>query len=119
MTDAAAGKNGDSADSVCRTCGACCAYSRDWPRLTLEDDDAIARIPSELLDEEAGRMRCIGDRCSAFVGEVGASSSCSIYAVRPEVCRSCMPGDEACLIARHRFGLGEPATDTRAASAYS
>jgi uncharacterized protein len=122
MTDAAAEKNGDSADSVCRDCGACCAYSRDWPRLTLEDDDAIARIPSDLLDEEAGRMRCTGDRCSALVGEVGTSTSCSIYAARPEVCRSCLPGDDACVIARRRFGLGEPVqpeTDTRAASVYS
>ncbi len=89
----------------CRNCGACCAYSRDWPRLTLEDDDAIARIPPQLLDDAAGRMRCEGDRCTALVGEIDVSTSCSIYEVRPEVCRACMPGDDACGIARRHFGL--------------
>jgi Fe-S-cluster containining protein len=89
----------------CRNCGACCAYSRDWPRLTLEDDEAIARIPAELLDDEAGRMRCNGDRCSALVGEVGVLTTCSIYEVRPDVCRACQPGDDACTIARRHHGL--------------
>lgn len=100
-----AAATGDSAVPDCRTCGACCAYSREWPRLTLEDDEAIARIPSELLDDAAGRMRCDGDRCSALAGEIGVSTSCSIYDVRPEVCRACMPGDDACLIARRHHGL--------------
>lgn len=90
----------------CQSCGACCSYSRDWPRLTLEDDDAVARIPVEFLDDDSGTMRCKGDRCTALVGTVGVSTSCSIYAVRPEVCRACLPGDDACLIARQRFGLG-------------
>jgi Fe-S-cluster containining protein len=95
----------EAADFDCQSCGACCSYSRDWPRLTLEDDDAIARIPAALLDDDTGRMRCEGDRCQALVGTVGRATSCSIYAVRPEVCRACLPGDDACLIARRHFGL--------------
>ncbi|MSP47894.1 MAG: YkgJ family cysteine cluster protein [Alphaproteobacteria bacterium] len=90
----------------CQSCGACCSYSRDWPRLTLEDDAAIARISAEFRDDDSGRMRCEGDRCAALVGTVGVSTSCAIYAVRPEVCRACLPGDDACRIARERFGLG-------------
>ena len=101
--DAAAA--GDSAVPECRNCGACCAYSREWPRLTLEDDDAIALIPPELLDDAAGRMRCDGDRCLALDGEIGVATSCRIYEVRPEVCRACLPGDPECLTARRRHGL--------------
>ena len=91
-------------DSVCRTCGACCAYSREWPRFTLEDDETLALIPPAFVDDASGRMRCDGDRCTALVGEVGVSTSCAVYAVRPEVCRACVPGDDACTIARRRYG---------------
>ncbi|WP_300299622.1 YkgJ family cysteine cluster protein [Ferrovibrio sp.] len=89
----------------CQSCGACCAYSRDWPRFSLEEDAALARIPARFVDDEAGRMRCDGNRCSALQGEVGAQTSCGVYAVRPEVCRACQPGDDACRIARAHFGL--------------
>ena len=41
-------------------------------------------------------MRCDGDRCSALSGRIGVATSCTIYAVRPEVCRTCMPGDAEC-----------------------
>ena len=90
---------------LCRTCGACCSFSRDWPRFTTESDADLDRISGELADHYLGRMRCRGDRCAALVGEVGVLTSCAIYEVRPEVCRACEPGDEACRLARHRFGL--------------
>lgn len=93
------------ADFDCQSCGACCAYSRDWPRFTLEDDAAIARIPAEIVDDTAGRMRCDGDRCRALRGTVGQQTSCGIYAVRPQVCRDEQPGDEACRIARAHYGF--------------
>jgi len=94
-----------AAASPCQSCAACCSYSREWPRFTTESDADIARIPAEFVDDRRGRMRCSGDRCSALVGDVGASASCAIYAVRPEVCRSCEPGDDACQMARRQFGL--------------
>jgi hypothetical protein len=50
-------------------------------------------------------MRCIGDRCSALSGQVGIATACEIYAERPDVCRACEPGDEACGIARSKHGL--------------
>jgi Fe-S-cluster containining protein len=50
-------------------------------------------------------MRCIGNRCAALQGEVGRATACAVYAVRPEVCRACEPGDDACAIARAHFGL--------------
>jgi Fe-S-cluster containining protein len=91
--------------ALCQSCGACCVFSAEWPRFTLEDDADLARIPSALVDESGRGMRCEGDRCAALIGQVGVSTSCAVYSVRPEVCRTCMPGDEACRMARQRFGL--------------
>ena len=89
----------------CQACGACCAYSAEWPRFGLETDATIAAIPSAYVDEARGRMRCVGDRCSALAGEVGIATACRVYAVRADVCRECEPGDAACTMARERFGL--------------
>lgn len=89
----------------CRRCGACCAYSADWPRFALESPARVDRIPAGLRDDEAGRMRCIGSRCSALTGEVGRAVACAVYDARPDVCRDCQPGDDACREARAAFGL--------------
>jgi Fe-S-cluster containining protein len=89
----------------CRTCGACCAFSRDWPRFTLETDADIERIPAAFVDATSSGMRCNGDRCSALIGDVGISTTCAVYGQRPEVCRACEPGDDACRIARRHFGI--------------
>jgi hypothetical protein len=93
------------ASALCQSCGACCSYSKEWPRFSTEDDAALDRIPTALIDETQGRMRCDGDRCSALRGNVGVATSCAIYAVRPEVCRTCLPGDDECRTARRRHGL--------------
>jgi uncharacterized protein len=71
----------------------------------LEHDDDLARIPRAFVDDAHGRMRCNGDRCSALVGDVGVATTCAVYAVRPDVCRTCVPGDDACRMARRRFNL--------------
>jgi uncharacterized protein len=94
-----------NASALCQACGACCAYSREWPRFSTEDDAELARIPPALVDDGQGRMRCEGDRCTALVGDVGIATSCAIYAVRPHVCRTCQPGDPECTMARQRHGL--------------
>lgn len=91
--------------SPCTRCGACCAYSAEWPRFWTESDDAIALIPPNLVNEDGTGMACDGDRCLALLGLVGEATQCAIYAVRPEVCRACVPGDEACGMARERYGL--------------
>ena len=92
-------------ESPCQTCGACCSFARDWPRFTTEDESDLARIPAALIAGDGSGMRCDSDRCSALSGEVGVSTACSIYELRPIVCRACEPGDEACAMARQRFGL--------------
>ena len=71
----------------------------------METDAAIARIEDKYVDDGLARMRCDGDRCSALMGEVGVSTSCAIYPVRPDVCRACEPGDDACRMARSKYGL--------------
>jgi Fe-S-cluster containining protein len=91
--------------SPCQACGACCSYSSNWPRFTTEDDAALDLIPEKFVNEKLSGMRCDGERCSALSGKVGVATSCGIYAVRPEVCRTCMPGDPECTMARRRHGL--------------
>jgi Fe-S-cluster containining protein len=95
----------DDGSAICRTCGACCSFSAEWPRFSLEDDAALDLIPRAFVEDAQGRMRCTGDRCTALLGDVGISTSCAVYAVRPEVCRACLPGDDACQMARRHFGL--------------
>ena len=96
-------------ESPCQACGACCSYSQNWPRFTTEDDAALDLIPEQFVNERLSGMRCDGDRCSALSGKVGEATSCMIYAVRPEVCRTCLPGDVECAMARKRHGLPVPA----------
>jgi uncharacterized protein len=97
------------ANSPCQACGACCAYSSNWPRFTTEDDAALDLIPEKFVNDKLSGMRCDGDRCSALSGKIGVATSCGIYSIRPEVCRTCMPGDPECGMARRRHGL--PALD--------
>jgi Fe-S-cluster containining protein len=93
------------AERLCQSCGACCSYSQNWPRFSIEDDEALALIPEKFVNARQSGMRCDGNRCSALSGKVGAGVCCEIYAVRPEVCRTCMPGDAECNMARRKHGL--------------
>jgi uncharacterized protein len=93
------------AQNPCQACGACCAYSRDWPRFTTEEDAALELIPAYFVNDAQSGMRCDGDRCSALSGRIGVATSCRVYAVRPQVCRVCMPGDAECNLARRRYRL--------------
>jgi len=94
-----------NSEDVCRTCGACCSYSADWPRFSLESEARLDRIPHELVGDGERGMRCTGTRCAALVGIVGRSTSCAIYPLRPNVCQACSPGDPECREARRHFGL--------------
>ncbi|MCL2715979.1 MAG: YkgJ family cysteine cluster protein [Alphaproteobacteria bacterium] len=89
----------------CQRCGACCAYSANWPRFSIESEEALAHIPQHLVNDRESGMRCIRDRCLALLGTVGGATACAIYPWRPEVCRCCAPGDDECSLARRKFGL--------------
>ena len=101
----AAHKPAVAVESICQSCGACCATSANWPRFSTEDDAALDLIPTELVNARGSGMRCDGDRCSALRGKVGDATSCTIYEVRPDVCRTCEPGDAECAMARKKWGL--------------
>lgn len=92
--------------SPCQSCGACCSYSSEWPRFSTETDDELDLIPVAFVNDGLSGMRCTAERCNALDGEIGLATRCTIYAMRPHVCRACQPGDEECLMARERHGLG-------------
>jgi hypothetical protein len=91
------------AEPPCLACGACCAFSADWPRFSTESEAELALIPATFAGLSG--MRCVGARCSALDGVVGEATRCGIYTVRPEVCRTCEPGDESCATARRAYDL--------------
>lgn len=95
--------NGDVPE--CQTCGACCSYSSEWPRFTMESDEALDMIPLQFVSADQRGMRCEDERCSALSGRVGVGTACLVYEVRPDVCRACLPGDYACKTARAAHGL--------------
>lgn len=85
----------------CEGCGACCAYSWEWP--TLIGDRDGEGIPAHLIED--GRMRCDGDRCAALAGTIGEAVHCRVYEDRPLVCREFTAGSDACHAVRAHFGL--------------
>lgn len=91
--------------NTCQSCGACCSYSENWPRFTIEDDAALDAIPAALVNARLSGMRCDADRCAALSGTIGQATACTIYPLRPEVCRDCLPGDPECAMARRKFRL--------------
>ncbi|WP_022722167.1 YkgJ family cysteine cluster protein [Rhodopseudomonas sp. B29] len=95
----------DIVDNPCQSCGACCGYSANWPRFTIEPDEALDAIPAALVNDRQSGMRCDGDRCAALAGTIGQATACTIYDLRPDVCRVCLPGDAECNMARRKFGL--------------
>ena len=97
--------NALNSEGPCQSCGACCCYSASWPRFSTEEDAALDLIPKKLVNEQLSGMRCEGDRCAALQGQIGVATSCAIYASRPDVCRTCMPGDDECAMARRKHGL--------------
>ena len=43
--------------AACRACGACCSFSPEWPRFSLEDDADLNRIPRRYVDGEMNGHR--------------------------------------------------------------
>lgn len=95
-----------STELDCQACGACCSYSSEWPRFTTESEEDLDLLPAQFVSADQSGMRCDGERCSALSGTIGKHVSCVIYGLRPDVCRTCLPGDDACSTARKAFGLG-------------
>ncbi|HTY02875.1 MAG TPA: YkgJ family cysteine cluster protein [Rhodocyclaceae bacterium] len=102
----------------CTACGACCATYRVTFYCGETDEFAGGVVPSSLVEQVTPVMACMRGtamqppRCVALQGEVGRAVSCAIYEQRPSVCRDFAPlaalhrGDDACVDARRRHGLG-------------
>jgi Fe-S-cluster containining protein len=81
-------RDGDSVDVPCHGCTACC---RSGKLIPVEDDevDALAHLPADCLvpmpGQPAGRFLRHDEsgRCSQLTAE-----GCSVYAHRPQACRS-------------------------------
>lgn len=90
----------------CMKCGACCAY---WPNIPIlpgevKDIDEKLKIylkPSP-LDPRGLSLKSVegSNRCIALEGQLGVSVKCSIYDIRPPVCRRFEPGSDLCKKAR-------------------
>ena len=105
------------ADSVCRSCGACClTYRITLPRIEL-DSAPGGWVPAALTQPYTATTACMREhpdtpgRCIALEGTVGVTVECTIYEKRPSACSEFAPmsalglGDAACYEARRRHGL--------------
>jgi uncharacterized protein len=83
----------------CQYCGACCKHRDDpkWIEVTAEDAKKIPLAWLQVGDIEPFAMRQTDSgRCVAFEWEVGKHCRCSIYDIRPSICRKVQPHDEIC-----------------------
>ena len=58
-----------------------------------------------MLRQDYPLMKTIQNRCTALTGNVGVSTGCSIYTVRPAACRAFTAGSALCIEARQSAGL--------------
>ena len=103
----------------CQSCGACCvqfgphdgnAYvyldrqeARQMRSLGLpviEQSMGSSWLTAEAHEGSGGRVACV-----AFIGRLGDSCGCSIYADRPGICRTFEVGEQLCKEAREQAGL--------------
>ena len=104
--------------TVCQRCGACCAGDEMWIHLVAGDDDRLGpeRLERLTVLTQHGRgyfarsMRMPGGRCIAFREDLGdGRCGCSIYDVRPDICRDFAAGSDGCREARRRVSVSRPA----------
>ena len=96
----------------CVACGACCASYRVSFYWAETDAHPAGRVPQQLtapISPQRVAMRGTLHepvRCVALQGEVGRAVACAIYPQRASPCHEVQAGDEKCLRARARHGLG-------------
>jgi Fe-S-cluster containining protein len=98
----------------CRTCGACCYGDEMWIHVMADDDERLgeAKVRHLTVLTQHGRgyfarsMKMVGGRCAAFRDTLGdGHCGCSIYDVRPGICREFAAGSTDCHAARRRRGI--------------
>lgn len=98
----------------CTKCGACCVSEHDLDAYVDTEPSEAELIPAHMLLRRFGfsslrtKKRPRGDVvCIALRGQLGKKVRCSIYDVRPAVCRSFRPGSRACLLSRAEVGIAK------------
>jgi Fe-S-cluster containining protein len=109
-------------DYNCVTCGACCCnpdqnraieyreYIEVGKRDAIRKNAELMKKLTFVNDKGEIHMRLVGvnQRCCALEGRIGRAVSCSIYELRPAVCRRVKPGDEWCVKVRVERGIDPP-----------
>jgi len=89
-----------------------------WIHLVAGDDERLgeAKVAELTVLTEHGRgyfarsMRMQGGRCIAYRDDAGDGlPGCSIYGVRPDVCRDFEAGSDGCSAARRRLSASREA----------
>jgi Fe-S-cluster containining protein len=96
----------------CQTCGACCHGDEGWVHVDAADDARVDSSPAlsahVVLTRHGGyvkrSLRMVGGACSALA-KTPSGVTCTIYEVRPSVCRELESGSDACHAARRARGL--------------
>jgi Fe-S-cluster containining protein len=78
---------------LCQSCGACCAFfkvSFHWTETSRQSHHVPERLTAQVTQYTNSMNGTEKEvcRCTALVGVVGESASCSIYENRPSPCRN-------------------------------
>ncbi|MEO7091674.1 MAG: YkgJ family cysteine cluster protein [Polyangiales bacterium] len=101
-----------SAALDCQTCGACCHGDEGWVHVDAADDARVDESPAlaahVVLTRHGGyvkrSLRMVKGACAALAA-TPSGVTCTIYDVRPSVCRELESGSDACHAARRARGL--------------
>lgn len=96
----------------CQTCGACCHGDEGWVHVDAADDERVETSPAlaahVVLTRHGGyvkrSLRMVRGACAALT-KTPTGVTCSIYDVRPTVCRELESGSPACHAARRALGF--------------
>jgi uncharacterized protein len=101
----------------CARCGSCCYGDEMWIHVMAADDVVLGDDNVERLTvlTEHGRgyrsrsMKMVAGRCIALRDDLGdGRPGCSIYGIRPDICRTFCAGSPDCQAARRRRGGADP-----------
>jgi uncharacterized protein len=98
-------------ETLCQSCGACCAAFRVSFYQGECDEFPGGVVPSAWTEQVNNHMVCMRGtdrqppRCAALGGDVGVRVNCRIYEWRSSTCRDFVVGSVACNDARRRWGL--------------
>ena len=105
----------------CITCGACCDIFAVVPMAVAESErlgDFIEVTADPELDVVVDRLvkrDFVTGRCANLRGEIGREIGCSVYELRPSVCRAFEAGSDKCHELRRMYGLEPQLTDEEVA----